>query len=1681
MKKSIAILLIVTLILSSVSVFASTYDDDNDLSYLSNWTEYKRMNGIPSVTPTKSDLGKPFNAEIWQEIGIVVFGDWSLVPRNDFKPVSGGYYEKDGQRGEYRYHGYDQFDNQVTNDQFPRDASSSTKAEDKRWGYMPWNNSSFAKALYTKTVGQYDPTWNLIAINGLSESSSTVAKQINTGLEFVIKNGTFTGFDSIGDSPINGSIDPMYYSVIQSLPSSTHNGQAVMFHKSKYDGRAWYQTFPIAKLGEKDYTPVTAEITSISTKAVDTSGNVTLTVEVLGTLMDESYFVGGEEEEILLQTHYYRRDVKKSDPWTMELTNSVNGRKQTIKGQAVSQNSAKATFDVEFTNAEYLGLLNENNEFNVDFNGSAEVTFFTGETSIGYTDGTSRASGGAIDEEDPYVGVIEYEVTAPYEILDKWTFPLSVNEIDMEYFQSKHVDLNGKRLSDSEMNKFLSGNWKFPEIGEDKLYPYEIVYVATDGDEYIYRSFVLVYDSIPRAEVRVLQDSGKINRQIGVSANKDVTPLFVRNNSTVTISSFTVTSQEGYPIYYGTNTSSLKEFLMKQIGTVTVTATVSNQYGSRSYSHEIYVGEDYEPDITAIIWNNNLARQDELDIFAEGASLDGDTIGAVNYEIYFDENKDDVPEKLVFSGVWEGSTTYQPDKLGKYEMRFTTTEIFGEETIEAYVTPDDRKSITVTREFFVDNLVPMTKIYTDIEYNFPNVDVAMILDQDYPSTAVQYVKDNAVNITNSFRVNSMLANVDTWDTHTYVFSQTAYKRTHTGSSYPSSTTSYSADGYTGTLSRYDVDNYPYQVDRGGYESQTSTKTVSQSASNTERINYRYNGSSWVVTSTYNPQLPSSKSYSSDGYTGTIYKDSSTASVSWSGSAPSNPEVGDTYTRTGSWSVYYKGTVSKTVSVWVSDWRTYNDYYGDYSGTVYKNVKQDYLPSYDVESSKYIVYFAQSGINNIADFNYVKNIAKDAHVILVGDVSLKGQLGEKTFIDYTTDTQSIIDTIVTTVKGENTIINEMSLLSGETFTMSFTDVDPENDTLLYGNTMQYVHDHNYFDNPQSLEVGAYPEYLVSQFGSTIKTSFTNVGKYTIYRRIADEPTEDPTKGLYSNVAQLDIYVHRPPVADYTLDWVYDAVLGNYQTTWVDKSYDPDFQYSDPDKGIVDRKIKYRRNGGAWIYEIPQNLVSGNYDLEYMVMDNFGVWSPVKTQSFTLASAPPVQLLNAELRALLYSKFSLTAIPSSEDLEFRNVQTRYPYEEHLAFGIYNTSGSIVTSQATKYYNASNDSMVGQDIYWSNTTYNIPSTLPDGNYTARVYLIADAMPSNFTYEAFPITVKTPVNLDPTINNTVSKDSATDITATTSKYVSSLQVELFDGTGYEVVLNMVGVASGDTKNWTYSHTELRSVPEGNYNARFVARTPNGNQEVVIRPFAFVWNRPPVIENMSIDPSVPYEGDNLYLNYELSDPDMDDLTIAITLRNSSNVVVGTVSKVVNSSQYVLLDRVKPNIASGNYTLELKVTDIRGEVDTQTIPVLVNAHSVTGTVSHNATWDANRIEYNQYKTGTDTAPRTPDTFWSTEEFILNSTTTNIHASSSDVASRVNVQIRYEGYSTDINTADNENWSLTWWEDTMMNAWGRPPETLTFRFTAYFTNNDGEQNTIKTYDVDVTIDNEDPYHRDHRNW
>lgn len=1452
-KKITSIILVMAILVTSLIfnysfVYASPhshYEDctqipefynSGDNAAIEYWNQIK--NSLPQgTTPTISKSGSifPLNFRLWHDKGLVVYGSYRIcnTGKNDWKPATQpggptapalnnqGYYFNNGSRGEYRYHGFSANGDRFTNIDFPADAYLGKEAS-KDWIIAPWYSSKVVPVI---SQSPYSYSAN-------DRNNTTTQNWINRAINFSIH-------DEISQAH--------KYLHIQQAPTTNYPGQGRMWHI--HNNSLWYQSFPIPKMDAS--TKIAAKTSDIEVTLTvnnplsdfefidykDKSDNdiITVNVTVTAKLLDDSYYNDAANKV----NHYTRDDIKS---WTITL----NGESKTVARW--SENSAKAVFEIPLKKSQIKGLsshrlllsakgkaLFHDNSASPEKQASGNVQFTIDNAP------TPPSPPEPIIPFDPDAQPIDFE---PAPIVPEYAFDIikfsASDNSDMSTVDTREVYVDGEKINDVE---FFSGNYIFGEECSG-LKQVVINYTSIDGQKIQFIKWVVVYSTKPKAQFKL------------EGTYKQMRKLFVTNtsllaNDELVLENFPITS---YQWEFGTisgeagslktrngGTDVYKEFLYKKPGTYQITLRAVNTLGrvSEPYILQYFIAPDVPPAIEICLDNSVLGRNEAISAYHyHVSSTDGDIIKSNTIELWYDSNNDGIYNQLLntFNGS-NGFPSYTPTKLGRYKFINRVEEDYGQDTLQEFVTPSDKVYKVQEVEFLVDNYIPMTDIYIDIPIIRPQIDVFIMNDANLNSSKNSYILTNRMNFDNFLRSRNILPQVRTWDMRTYTYSESAYTTIHSGSSYPPSSTWYSSGGYSGTLYRTSVSDNGYYHDYGKYETVTDSKTVTINWYNTVTSRGYYDPYEIYDIHESNPAYGAqSIPYSHDGYTGTLDRLSTTVVYD---SGYQSDGV-DPATGRNKWKIertfhaVFSGTVSKQITVWVPDWRWVNDYTGHYSGTIYNYVRQPYVDPFRATSKKYVIYVSDSSISELYDLASVMSKA-DARLILIGSQSIRTQIEHEHFILNNKPIDQLMNEAMAYIAESSPAVQKYFVLAGQdTFTMNTANFDEEGDPITEEKFL-YVQNPYYFDNPTGMESYSVAAFSENTGWTDLKANtFNKTGEFHIYRRIKDRPTTNPNfaqYSYYSGTPQIIIYSHRKPVAMAQLSWDYNSSDNMYQTTWVDLSYDPDHQYSRADKGIVERKVMYRRFGGEWIYKVPDKLPHGSYELHYYVKDPEGVWSDPFILNFNLNSIPPMQF-EASARTL-DSRFSLSSIPASEFLEAYNLWTRFPYNVYLQLGLY-SGANLVAPVKTVYFNGSTGVKSGNDINWSNVQYQLPDTLSDGTYILRASAVGDYGQS--AHKNFSVTVNTPINLVGYINNAASNaeiqaDAMNSFTFTTSRYVSSVRL-IFKGQTYTSSSGAIILisSSGSSKTWELNLNVASNTVVDNETgyAAFTAWTPSGKSETV-------------------------------------------------------------------------------------------------------------------------------------------------------------------------------------------------------------------------------------------------------------
>ncbi len=1473
----------------------------------------------PTVKVNSKTYG--FNFKLWQDKHIVVYGrptDIGVNPRipavngyKDFKtkeddPSCGEYYLRDGKRGEYRYHGYDVSGNKYSNTSFPLDGPGQNMNE-YRWIYKPWERSHRLTELSPwndKVLLYYDnmiranqqPTlvgqklYEWLSAGFFKDEADTVTHQPVTTLNWINAMPP-DDLDDVTNPSYNGRL-AYNYAHVMSASTLLYPGEAKLWIEK--NGSYRYRTCFIPEIKSKLLTPVTARIEVLKNETVDTvirdwddspeyerylNSVKTIEFRVIGTLEDKDYF----GDQVLATVYYNRNDfLAWEEAWRIKLTDISNlgkaanptyERKSAYYVDTGDQNAhGSAVFTINMKVSDIINAV-KSGQREIEVRYQAVARFYskqdksapvevpssvlvfklplTAEEAEMPVPEDSYRDGDPIPQIPDPPQYINPEVELPEPAFDIVKYKPKDNTQLMTVYGTpadivlKEVLVDGTPV---DYDHFFSGNFVFGETGYDRLANIIVKYTAVDGSVSYVDRWIRVLNTKPRVQF-AFTGSYKENRKQSVANTSELanTPEVLQAFPIVSYS-WKVEALSGgtdSDIKAGSLTGMGGEFTFKKPGTYRVTLTGTNTLGRTSdpYVYQFEILPDVAPAIICELDNVSIARGESIGAyFFEAVSTDGDAVEETRVYLYYDADNDGTPETLLdsWTDVANGAfPTYTPSRLGMYRWKIVSKERMEGDIIPGHVSPEDAKVKEIERDFWVDNCGPQTGIYLEETFVRPNVDVYILTDAGLPQAKTDHVKNSRMDYNNLLRMYNLMPVVEQWDMKTYTYSQPASTSLHTGTSYPPATTYYSSNGYSGTLYRTSVSDNGSYHDFGHYETREESRTFTRH-SETNYVTETYLTNPWEkVNRTESNPAPPTYYINEDGYTGYLPRVGTivVTALYETGREPS-PYPNRTYVYyAGAYQAEYSGTLTKTVTYWVSDWRWVSDYTGFYSGTIYKSVRAPYVDPFRGTSDKYVIYVSDGAITDLNDLKMVLN-RSGAELILVSGTGALNQITPARFFERTSNIAADMYKALNYIIDKYRSITELYLLAGiDTIDIKTDDFDQENDPIIL-KEFQYVHDPNCFDNPQGMESFAVDQFNPdSGWTDTRATMFSKVGKYTVYRRIKDLPTTDPNfkeYSYYSGTPFITVYAHRKPIAKAALDWDFDAAKGVYKTSWVDLSYDPDHQYSRPDRGIVERKIMFRRTGDNWSYVIPETLSPCTYELYYYVKDVEGVWSDPYVMNFTLENIPPMQF-DAKLRPL-DPRFSLDAIPASEYLEAFDLWTRSPYPTRLELALYNSSMVRVAPVKTVEFSESTGTKVGNDIYWNNVSYQVPESLPRDSYILRV-LARETVNGRMAYKDFQVTVDTPINPRGYINgkhvNAEIHAGETNIfTLYTSKYVKSVEIS-FEGTTYssyqgENPVELVGMA-GEDKVWQLTLQVSSSLPDGKTGtAVFKAFLPSGEMEAV-------------------------------------------------------------------------------------------------------------------------------------------------------------------------------------------------------------------------------------------------------------
>jgi len=340
----------------------------------------------------------------------------------------------------------------------------------------------------------------------------------------------------------------------------------------------------------------------------------------------------------------------------------------------------------------------------------------------------------------------------------------------------------------------------------------------------------------------------------------------------------------------------------------------------------------------------------------------------------------------------------------------------------------------------------------------------------------------------------------------------------------------------------------------------------------------------------------------------------------------------------------------------------------------------------------------------------------------------------TYIDNTnlnTALSSLTTYILNKMATQENIIDRYILL-GEDIEYNTFYTDSEHDPE-YSSRWKFTHNPNYFDNSLGIISNS------GQFISSPITVFDKVGHYEVAYQARDNPKIDDRFNnyrLWSKNALMNVYVHRKPIAEFSVSFSGADDSGNYITNVSEYSYDWDHT-SRQDRGLVQKTWKWKEAGStSWNNGSLPSVLTPNkiYLVQLEVKDLEGAWSDpcVKPVETSPSNLPPI--VNCLPAARDWGNTNVTVTVTATDPSGDYTNTGYVWSTSP---VYPSSGwqttansSFNTTQSFEgvwYLHLEAFDLAGNSFYMRGGPYLIDKTPP----------VVDATPKSHEGQGVAVTV--------------------------------------------------------------------------------------------------------------------------------------------------------------------------------------------------------------------------------------------------------------------------------------------------------------------------------------------------------
>lgn len=605
----------------------------------------------------------------------------------------------------------------------------------------------------------------------------------------------------------------------------------------------------------------------------------------------------------------------------------------------------------------------------------------------------------------------------------------------------------------------------------------------------------------------------------------------------------------------------------------------------------------------------------------------------------------------------------------------------------------------------------------------------------------------------------------------------------------------------------------------------------------------------------------------------------------------------------------------------------------------------------------------------------------------------------------------------------------------------------------------------------------PDYLADRSFRTrwADESTWTTGKRELYNRpgvelIIQEQVMDGFN-VWSYWAEVRVYKDALPPANQHRPKMVITYPSGTQTSPTLLASEPTLKwtYSDEDNDPQEQfylKVSYVDNGAA----ILEETFPGD-DLTFILDEGIQPGRKVKVQGRVFSKGNWSDDSN-----IVY--FILNTPPVTHLLSFNGAKASEPIytnnnRPQLKVSVTDVDGQAISKVDYEvFYNGTGELVVDTNNAISATAYT-PSALQEGlhNWRARAndgmawggysengYFFVDTVPPDDTNEQLDIK---PTSVTVTFN-TFSDAPPSSGHASRAFYMQKVND---DGTTTNIDLNGNGTAeySIPLPNSTTKYTVGGLLTGQRYRLMVVDWDIAGNMGQY-QYIYFSTNQPPT-GDFNWSPKPVYEGDTVSFITAVDDPDHNDLTVTYEITNPS----GTVVKTITSNSIYPYSSIGPTyrmVDTGAWSVTMTVTDKIADPVVVTKKIIVLPLSIQGYVQHTAIWEQNRQAYNAKNP---TKPRSADTFWAGEEFVLSSAVTDT-GSSLTKPDKVSVKLVEKNITVNLSSTNEEDWKGSMWQKGFDKL---PDGTYNFLFTVYWNNGTTKQDNVvvkikdSIWDVTVT--------------